>query len=66
MPMKTIKAKIIESGKTMSEVAEKIEIGSLQNLSQKMSRETLKYTEAEKIADVCGYEIIWRKKENPQ
>lgn len=63
MAMKTIKAKIVESGKTMSEVAEAIEIGSLQNLSQKMSRETLKYTEAEKIAEFCGYEIVWKKRE---
>ena len=63
MPMKTIKAKIIESGKTMSEVAEAIQIGTLQNLSQKMSRETLKYTEAEKIAAACGYEIVWKKRE---
>lgn len=72
MAINIVKAKIIESGKTMSQVVEELnkvegeEFGSLQNLSQKLSRGTLKYTEAEKIASICGYEIVWKKKEPQQ
>jgi hypothetical protein len=51
----------------MSKVVEELnqtnDFGSLQNLSQKITRGTLKYVEAEQIADVIGYEIVWRKKE---
>jgi hypothetical protein len=67
MALNIVKAKIIESGNTMSQVVEKLNkdggFGSLQNLSQKLTRGTLKYVEAEKIAGVIGYEIIWQKKE---
>jgi hypothetical protein len=66
MAINIVKAKIIESGKTMSQVVnelnEKTKFGSVQNLSQKLSRGTLKYTEAEQIADACNYEIVWLKK----
>lgn len=67
MAINIVKAKIIESGKTMSQVVEELnrqgDFGSLQNLSQKLSRGTLKYTEAEKIASICGYELVWKKRE---
>lgn len=66
MTINIVKAKIIESGKTMSEVADSLNkksgFGTVQNLSQKLSRGTLKYTEAEQIANECGYEIVWNKK----
>jgi hypothetical protein len=36
---------------------------SVQNLSNKLSRQTLKYKEAQEIAEIIGYEIRWEKKE---
>jgi hypothetical protein len=67
MGLNIVKSKIIEAGFTMSKVVEHLkesgDIRSLQNLSQKLSRGTLKYTEAERIADVLGYEIVWKKRE---
>lgn len=64
MALNIVKIKISESVGTMSQVVEKAEgaLGTLPNLSKKLSRGTLKYTEAEKIADICGYEIVWEKK----
>lgn len=62
MALNIVKAKIIESGRTMSQVVTEGNLGSLANLSQKLSRGTLKYTEAEEIAEICGYEIVWKKK----
>lgn len=35
---------------------------SSSNLANKLSRDTLKYVEAQEIAEVLGYEIIWQKK----
>ncbi|MGL5258258.1 MAG: hypothetical protein ACRC76_14620 [Proteocatella sp.] len=63
MSLNIVKAKIIESGKTMSQVVAESTLGSLPNFSQKLSRGTLKYTEAEEVADICGYEIVWEKKD---
>lgn len=39
-------------------------IGSLQNLSSKINRNTLKYNEALQIAYVLGFTITWKIKEN--
>lgn len=36
--------------------------GSLSNFSGKLKRGTLRYSEAEDIADVFGYEISWIRK----
>ena len=63
-----VKAKIIESGKTITEVAELLskkynQPVSVQNLSQKIRRESIRFTEVEDIADVLGYEIVWKKRE---
>ena len=33
------------------------------NLANKLNRETLKYSEAQKIAELLGYEITWHKKQ---
>lgn len=33
-----------------------------QNLSNKLTRGTLKYSEALEIADVLGFEIVWQPK----
>ena len=35
---------------------------SISNLSGKLHRETLRYKEAVELADVLGYEIVWKKK----
>ncbi|MDD4599604.1 hypothetical protein SDC9_04121 [bioreactor metagenome] len=66
-----IKAKIIESGKTMTEVAELLTVKygkpvSVQSLSNKFRRDSLRLSEAEDIADVLGCEIVWKKKDPQQ
>ena len=35
---------------------------SVSNLSNKLQRESLRYTEAVQLADALGYEIIWQKR----
>ena len=62
-----IKSLIVKSGKTMSEVVNLLnekynKNDSVQNLSNKLARGTLKYSEALEIADVIGYKIEWTKK----
>ena len=32
------------------------------NLSNKLQRESLRYTEAVLLADVLGYDIVWQKR----
>jgi len=51
----------------MREVLERLSVthkwsGSLSNFSGKLQRGTLRYSEAEDIAEVLGYEIVWIKK----
>lgn len=62
-----VKAKIVDAGKTITEVAEMLtkkkgEPVSVQNLSQKIRRQSLRLVEAEDIADVIGDELVWQKK----
>jgi hypothetical protein len=53
MPMKQIAAEYSErTGHEMS----------APNFSNRLGRDTLKYSEAEVIADILGYEIVWMKK----
>lgn len=64
--MLKIKAKIIEAGWTMTALAEEINKRnntnySVQNLSKKIRKGTLRYSEAEQIADILGYKIQWTK-----
>ena len=54
-------------GVTMQDVLKKLEqqygwSRSVSNLSGKLLRETLRYKEAVELADVLGYEIVWKKK----
>lgn len=61
-----IKAHIVREGITMSEVVERLaeEYGwskSVPNLSGKLRRGSL-YGEAVELADVLGYDIIWKKR----
>ena len=60
-----IKARIVQEGTTMSEIVRKLSVvhgwsASDPNLSDKLKRGTLRYNEV--LADVLGYDIIWRKR----
>jgi len=55
-----IKAVIYESGHTISDVAEKLGLSST-NLSNMLSRRSIRYTLAKQIADVIEYELKFRK-----
>lgn len=62
-----IKAQIMYAGFTMAEVVDALstEYGwsdSLSNFSAKLSRESLRYKETLELAQVLGYEIVWKKK----
>ena len=35
---------------------------SVSNLSNKLQRESLRYTEAVQLADALGYEIVWQRR----
>lgn len=32
-----------------------------QNISNKLTRGTIKYSEVEEIADIIGYKVVWQK-----
>ena len=61
-----IKGYIVMNGWRMGDVARKISKPNskspLQNLSNKLNNETIRYTEVKEIADALGYEIKWEKK----
>ena len=62
-----IKSMIVRSGLTMRQVVDMLsdEYGwsdSISNFSSKLSRGSLRYQEAIQIADVLGYEIVWKKR----
>ena len=62
-----IKSYIVREGVTMTEVVEKLayEYGwseSVPNLSGKLRRGSLRYSEAVELADALGYDIIWHKR----
>ncbi len=62
-----IKAYIVRSGYTMQEVVETLSqdcgwADSVSNLSNKLQRESLRYTEAIQLANVLGYDVVWRKR----
>ena len=62
-----IKSYFVRRGMTMQEVVDLLadEYGwsdSVSNLSNKLQRESLRYTEAVQLADVLGFEIVWRKR----
>lgn len=61
-----LKAAIIKSGFTMTQVVEQLNATygrdiSIQNFSGKLRRESLKYTEVKEILDIIGYKITWEK-----
>ena len=62
-----IKSYITREGMTMTEVVELLadEYGwssSVPNLSGKLRRGSLRYTEAVELADVLGYDFVWQKR----
>lgn len=65
-----IKSYIVRSGYTMQEVVDLLseEYGwsdSVSNLSNKLQRESLRYTEAVQLAQVLGYELLWQRQTKP-
>ena len=60
-----VKSYIIKEGFTMKKIDGLLDEESkvaLQNLSNKLTRGTIKYSEIKQIADILGYEIKWEKK----
>mgnify|MGYP004468238365 CR=1 FL=1 len=60
-----VKAYIVKEGFTMKSIAGLLDKESkvaLQNLSNKLTRGTIKYLEIKQIAEILGYEIKWEKK----
>ena len=62
-----IKSYIVRTGCTMQEVVDLLadEHGwsdSVSNLSNKLQRESLRYTESVQLADALGYDIVWQKR----
>lgn len=63
-----IKGYIISSGWSITRIAEELNKrnGSeytMQNLSNKIRKESLKYSEVLEIANIIGYDIKWIKKD---
>lgn len=66
-----IKAQIIRAGYTMTTLLAELKnrygwSGSVSNLSNKLSRDSLRYREAAQIADVLGYDLIWLERKAPE
>ena len=59
-----IKGLIYTAGFTLSGVAKQMGDISVQNLSQKISRGTLKYSELKEILKIIGYENKFEKRNN--
>ncbi len=62
-----IKSYIVREGLTIREVLEKLRekkgwSSSLSNFSDKLRRETIRYREVKELAELLGYEIVWKKK----
>lgn len=62
-----VKSQLVREGVTMQAALGRLSerygwSDSVSNLSGKPHRETLRYKEAVELADVLGYEIIWKKR----
>ncbi len=62
-----VKTQLMREGVSMQEVLGRLAVrygwsDSVSNLSGKLHRETLRSTGVQELADVLGYEIIWRKR----
>lgn len=68
-----IKSYVVMSGWTITDIVKEINkrhVGdpeyketTSQNLSNKLSRGTIKYSEAKEIAEIIGFKIEWTKKD---
>lgn len=65
-----IKMILVEANRTLTEAVAKLNESrpaesrtTAQNITNKLFRGTLKYSEAKEIAEAIGYEIVWQKKE---
>lgn len=64
-----VKSKLAESGYSLTYVVEQMNKKrdeehktTTQNISNKLTRGTIKYSEIKEIADIIGYKIKWIKK----
>lgn len=62
-----IKSIIVKSGWTMSDIVKELNIkydrnDTVQNLSNKLTRETIKYREVLEIAEIIGCSVEWKEK----
>ncbi len=62
-----LKSYIVKAGFSMRKLADQLtqktgKSVTVQNISNKFSKETIRYKEVLEIADVLGYEIIWKEK----
>lgn len=62
-----VKGYIVSSGWTITQITDELNKRNntqytVQNLSAKIRRETLKYSEILQIADIIGYDIKWEKR----
>ena len=62
-----IRSYIVREGLSMRETLDRLVVthkwsGSLSNFSGKLIRGTIRYSEALDIADVLGYDIVWKRK----
>ncbi len=63
-----IKAYIAQSGWTLTDIVRELNVRhkeqtTTQNISNKLTRGTIKYSEVKEIADIIGYRVEWRAKE---
>lgn len=65
-----IKSYIAKSGWTLTDIIKELnknrpeaEQTTTQNISNKLTRGTIKYSEVKEIADIIGYKIEWLPKE---
>ncbi|MGE7667396.1 hypothetical protein ACQKMN_16980 [Ureibacillus composti] len=66
-----IKSYISASGWTLTDIVNKMNEGlsqdkqtTVQNISNKLTRGTIKYSEVKEIAEIIGMKIEWAKTEN--
>lgn len=62
-----LKSYIVKSGWTITNLIEELNKkydrnDSVQNLSNKLRKGTIRYSEVIEIAEIIGYEIIWDKR----
>lgn len=64
-----IKAYIAGAGWSLVDIVEKMNESrsdgdktTPQNISNKLTRGTIKYSEVKEIADIIGYKVVWEKK----